>query len=443
MLDLTIVPQRGRFDCGIAAVATLMNWSYERARDVLGLQVTSAGVSLLPMMPPLLAAGVAGTYLLPRERARVAPEIADRQAIRGLPTVEEVHVLLKGRRAVICIEGQSPDGQVGPNFGHAVAWDGERMIECGATGELARPSRELSFENYPLWEALVFTDAATSPRPAPVEARPATEIDGADTTALAALFERYERVFLGFSGGKESVALTHMLEPWRDRVTLLWVNTGVMAPHMAEFIRGFRARGWTLEELPSPNLIEHWMTAGTPAEVFPQDNVTGLAQPRLQPWAHCCRVIRQEPLNAFLRDQEGPACLINGQRRDDLGGATVSGLSSQLPSSVEVVQPLAGWSETDVLSYVDRHGLALPSQYAAGYRDSIECTICPAPMKAERMRYLRRHYPDAAEVAAGQARHAYAATINHLSALTPIVAEVFDASADATHPPSPKMQDSP
>lgn len=45
------------------------------------------------------------------------------------------------------------------------------------------------------------------------------------------------------------------------------------------------------------------------------------------------------------------------------------------------------------ITYIERHALALPQQYAQGYADSIECTVCPAPMKAERMRYLIQHHP--------------------------------------------------
>ncbi len=391
-----IIPQRTRYDCAVAALATALGWTYEHARDVLGGQVElNEGASLLPIMPRLLAAGVAGTYLLPRDRARVPPEMAGNQAIRLLPSAEEVHGLLKGRRAIVAVRipGELPGRPIGSLQGHALAWDGERAIECGGTGEVARPPRELSFDDYPLQEALILTDAPAERR-LPAEVRPATEIDGADAEALAAIFDRHERAVLAFSGGKESIALAHMLLPWRERVTLIWVDTGMMAPHMRDFVRGYRDQGWTLEEIPSPNLLEHWQAVGIPAEVFPQANVTGQALPRLQPWAACCRSLRQEPMNAYLREQSGSVAYINGQRRDDLGGATVVGLASQLPASVEVIQPLADWAEPDVFAYIERHGLTLPPQYAQGYADSIECIACPAPMKAERMRYLVQHYPD-------------------------------------------------
>lgn len=407
----TIIPQRTRFDCGVAALATTLGWTYEKARDALGDQVTEAGACLLPLVVPLLREGIAGTYLVSREHPNIGPQIADRQAIRKLPATSEIRALMQGRRAIVCIQGGGTDGLPGPDLGHAIAWDGARAIECGSVGEIEREASEVDFREWPLWEVLILSDAQVDPAPLPVEPVPASELNGSDHDTLAAIFDRHDRVFLGFSGGKESVALAHMLEPWRDRVTLLWVNTGVMALHMVKFVRGYGER-FTLEEIASPNLIEHWQAMGTPAEVFAMGNLTGSTQPRLQPWMHCCHLIRQEPVNAILRAQPGPCCFINGQRRQDRDGATVAGLKSKLPAAVEVVMPLASWSEADVFAYIVAHGLTLPQQYGDGYPDSIECLICPAPMKAERLRYLRRHHPDEAAFVVAAAEATTQATMN-------------------------------
>lgn len=400
-----IVPQRALYDCLAAALATVMGWNYERARAVLGAHVTERGTFLLPLCPALLPHGIAGTWLLSRDHPNMSP-IAGSAWRDLLASPAEIRDRLEGRRAVLVIPGIGPEDQRGREFGHAIAWDGKRAVHCGATGAHADPARELDLDTLPIWEALILTET-DRPAPQPV----IVPVDAPqDDTSLAAVFGRHERAFLAFSGGKESVALAHMLRPWRERVTLLWTNTGVMAAHMIEFVRAYRDHGWTLEELHSPNLAEHWQAAGTPAEVFPLANVNGEAEPRLQPWLHCCGVIRQGPINAFLRAQDGPTCLINGQRRLD-AGATVAGLKSQLPATVEVAMPLMDWSEADVMAYVAQHGLTLPSQYAAGYADSLECLPCPAPMNAARLRYLRRHHPDMAAIATEAAETATRATI--------------------------------
>ena len=80
--------------------------------------------------------------------------------------------------------------------------------------------------------------------------------------------------------------------------------------------------------------------------------------------------------------------------------------------------PLASWSEADVFAYVERHGLTLPSQYVNGYADSIECLPCPAPMKAARLRYLRKHHPAEASIAVAASK---AATDAALAAVSQIL----------------------
>lgn len=424
-----VVPQRTPYDCAAAALATVMRWDYNRAREALGPHTTIAGTCLQPLGMPLLRAGIAATYFMVRDHPSYDAAQATHSDIRYLPTSAEIRAQLPGRRAIVLVEHPLVFSAE-TRRGHAIAWDGDRAIECGASGDIVRSPSEVDLTKYRILEALILSDAPASPREAPpsVELEAPDETDGADRDVLAAIFERHGKVFLGFSGGKESVALCHLLEPWRDRVTLVWVNTGVMAPHMVDFVRGFRDQGWALIELQSPNVLEHWAAVGTPAEVFPQDNVSGLAEPRLQPWAHCCRTIRQEPINAFLREQDGPVCFINGQRRADRGGATVAGLASHLPPTVEIVMPLAKWTTRELLLYVEYHVLDLPPQYAEGYADSIECIICPAPMKAERLAYLKRRYPAIAPMVLGEAQKSAQATLGALAQLVAITSGAAEAA---------------
>jgi predicted phosphoadenosine phosphosulfate sulfurtransferase len=43
----------------------------------------------------------------------------------------------------------------------------------------------------------------------------------ASRAAIADIFARHERVFLSFSGGKDSLTVLHLCEPYRDQLTLL------------------------------------------------------------------------------------------------------------------------------------------------------------------------------------------------------------------------------
>ena len=159
--------------------------------------------------------------------------------------------------------------------------------------------------------------------------------------ALAELFDRHDRVFLAFSGGKDSLTLTHLCGPWRDRLILLWSNTGHMAPHMVDFVRSHRDHYDLVEVAPERPMLEHWREHGTPADILPLEHVEGIdwRSPRLQPWTACCGVHRVGPVLAHISRLNASSALLFGQRQRD-GGGTVAGLSSAVPNHVEVALPL-------------------------------------------------------------------------------------------------------
>ena len=78
----------------------------------------------------------------------------------------------------------------------------------------------------------------------------------ASWAAIEDIFARHERVFLSFSGGKDSLVLSHLREPYHDRLTLIWTNTGHMAPPMVEFVRSFGGRFNFIEVAPERPMLD-------------------------------------------------------------------------------------------------------------------------------------------------------------------------------------------
>lgn len=216
-------------------------------------------------------------------------------------------------------------------------------------------------------------------------------------------------VFIAFSGGKDSIALAHLFRPWRNRVRLLWVNTGFMAPHMVEFVRSY-ARDFPLTEIEGPALLEHWRHHGPPSEVVEVKRTltadphaetvaahragtaleTGLV---VQTLRTCCDANKFGPLMQHVL-AGAPCVLAFGERLDESNGAAVLPQHS-LDADVVTCAPLWDWTQGDVLAYLNEAGIALPTQYAE-WVNSIECLICPAQLTRERLAYLDRHHPEAA-----------------------------------------------
>ena len=277
-----------------------------------------------------------------------------------------------------------------PNADDFAIYRAYRRLEADVLAVLARPEVRRSIEA--VAEGL-FTRGRLRPDEAVALIEPgALALAPQFARTLEDLCTAGKPVFLSFSGGKESVVLADLCQPWRERITLLWTNTGHMAPHMVEFVRGYGER-FRLVELRPHDLLHHWEAAGIPADIVPAANGMGWAEPRLQSWLSCCFVNRQKPINDFLASQ-GPCVYLNGQRRADRGASALT-LRSQMTENVEVAAPLWEWTTDDVMAWVADRWLALPAHYGE-FSDSLECLISPAAMTPERLRYLDRHAPETA-----------------------------------------------
>lgn len=206
--------------------------------------------------------------------------------------------------------------------------------------------------------------------------------------SVGAALNKHGRGVVGFSGGKESVVLKHLLAPFKEVLEFVWVNPGASLPHMAEFVR---SHGVT--EVSSDQ-AHRFTSLGLPTRVIPIFNTrVGLHQERgnddrlmLTDWVSCCHDLRLKPGVDFMHSR-GISLLVYGQRADD-GFAF-----SNLPGNDELIAPLWHWSTVQVMGYIEANSLALPEQYSMGCSASIECWNCTAEAKPERFKYLAQQYP--------------------------------------------------
>lgn len=208
-------------------------------------------------------------------------------------------------------------------------------------------------------------------------------------SAAASLLDGHNRAALLYSGGAESGLLLHLLAPFRQRLTVLWVNPGAL-PHEAEHVRR-QAAGGPFVELPSdrPGI---WAKHGLPSFLVPVDRMTAfetdtpMAGPPILPASSCCVMVRNDPGRSWCI-QHGVSLLIHGQRRGEGSGMFSPGLFPHHWAA------LARWTRQEVMRRVEHHGVPLPMQYAQGAPESFECAVCPANLDAGRLAFLKQHYP--------------------------------------------------
>ena len=247
---------------------------------------------------------------------------------------------------------------------------------------------------------------------------------------IRAAFDRRERGVLAFSGGKESCVILHLCRPFRDRLTVIWVNTGAMFPHMVEFVRN-ATEGFDFVELESDQAA-HIQGAGWPAGVVPVSEslwripeLNRRPEVLVQPWTTCCQTLRSNPIHEFLIQHKSLYTLfIHGQRSNHEPGFAAK---SEPEMKFEICAPLADWSEGEVMDYIAAHEITLPVQYEHGVMDSLECWNCTAvtwnasPDQLEaRLNFMASRYPDLLKQVAPQiekvgaaAKAAYEESLNY------------------------------
>jgi len=209
--------------------------------------------------------------------------------------------------------------------------------------------------------------------------------------AIESALQRHSRGAVLFSGGKESVVLAALCDNVRDKVELVWCNTGAMFPHMERFVRAYSER-YKLVERRSDQAAR-FRSAGLPSRIIPIVNTPlGRVQlkahsnkPNLADWTRCCSELRLLPAIEYTHEQR-ISLLIHGQRAQDQVFPAFLG--------AEVCGPLWDWTEADVLGYIHERAILLPEQYAQGYADSGECWNCTSEINPARFKWMATYQPE-------------------------------------------------
>lgn len=205
-----------------------------------------------------------------------------------------------------------------------------------------------------------------------------------------------QRPVLLLSGGKDSLLLLELCEPFRQRLHLVWARTSEVFPHMRDFMRQ-RTQGWDFKELSSDQAA-YFARKGLPSAIIPvrqrpHEKPVGVM---IQSAGYCCKDLQYRPLVRYVR-QYGADVLLHGQTAEDLRNLRLSvpGLFKSLKQT-RLVAPLADWLSDEVMAYCRTQGVALPLQYLTGFEDSLECWNCTVRTDLKRFQWMQQHCPELA-----------------------------------------------
>lgn len=210
------------------------------------------------------------------------------------------------------------------------------------------------------------------------------------------LFKEHEKVVLQISGGKDSLACLHLLQPYWDRITVAWVNTGAAFPETVDLMSRIRAMVPHFNEVKS-NQPDYVALMGMPADVVPVRNtaVGHLMQPGggvlVQPYWECCGANIWQPMQRAVLES-GATLIIRGQRADEKRRAPIS--SGYTESGLTIWFPIEAWTACDAFDYLRSRGAEVPKHYEYT-ATSLDCTTCTAFLDENmgKMRYMRDKHP--------------------------------------------------
>ena len=205
-----------------------------------------------------------------------------------------------------------------------------------------------------------------------------------------------QRPVLLLSGGKDSLLLLDLCEPYRERLHLVWARTSEVFPHMVDFMRQ-RTAGWDFKELVSDQAA-YFAKKGLPSAIIPvrqrpHEKPSGVM---IQSAGYCCKDLQYRPLVRYVK-QYGADMLLHGQTVEDLRllRLSVPGLFKSAKQT-RLVAPLADWLSSEVMDYCRAQNVDLPLQYCTGFEDSLECWNCTVRTDLKRFEWMQQHCPELA-----------------------------------------------
>lgn len=207
-----------------------------------------------------------------------------------------------------------------------------------------------------------------------------------------------------FSGGKDSLAVLHMLQPVADKVTVIFGDPGDTYPHVFELVHEICDEwGFTLQVVrPDVQVLDYVQAKGLPVDVLPiwasaqgAQFVSEDRKPKvlMQSGLECCAAMLWEPIHRYVQ-ASGTRLVFRGSKGTDKHVTAPDGC---IFDGVEYVSPLWEWTDDDVFAYLHNEGVTLPLQYQHGCNHSLDCMECTAwgdtRAERQRVRFTKEFYP--------------------------------------------------
>lgn len=209
------------------------------------------------------------------------------------------------------------------------------------------------------------------------------------------VFDKHAKVALQLSGGKDSLAVLHMMRPWWDRLCVYWLNPGDPFPETVELMRLISSVVPNFKEVQGRQK-EIISADGWPSDIVPikwtsdGQTIFGPQPFKVQGRLHCCWRSLMSPMHERMV-ADGVTCIIRGKRSEEADKSPSR--TGDIIDGIELVYPLWDWTENDVMRYLTESGVQLPKSYGHATH-SLDCMSCTAWWGEGLSKFLESSYPE-------------------------------------------------
>lgn len=221
------------------------------------------------------------------------------------------------------------------------------------------------------------------------------------------------KVYISFSGGKDSTVLLHLVRSIYPDVPAVYVDTGLEFPEIREHVKSIENVVWLKPEMSFKKVIEekgypvisksvsHWVDLaqrGYPSGIKQMSLDTRYGCKRYEylvdaPFKisrDCCDILKKRPAKRYTKETGRMPYI--GIRADEgvnrKSAFLQTGGENNLDTALPRSHPLMCWTDDDIWGYIRKFDLPYSKIYNMGY-DRTGCMFCMYGITFDRDRFVR------------------------------------------------------